>query len=111
MKTSGQRSAASERMIAMWADPEFKKARTEINRRSATPERGRKIGEQLAKHYVVTAEGGQPQTIKNLNAFCRDHGLDQAAMIRVAAGSVKSHKGFDCRLATITETRAFGQHA
>ena len=103
----------SQRMTAMWADPEFKKLRTETNRRSAAahPLRNQETAERLSKHYVVTPLGGQPQTIKNMNAFCRDHGLTQQAMISVAAGRVKSHKGYDCRLATLTETRAFGQHA
>lgn len=34
--------------------------------------------------------------IKNLTEFCRNNNLDSGAMIKVAQGKSKQHKGYKC---------------
>lgn len=47
--------------------------------------------------WSVTSPDGVTQTIRNLNAFCREHGLHRAHMASVAQGKLRQHKGWKCR--------------
>jgi hypothetical protein len=53
-----------------------------------------------AKRWKVISPEGKEFTIVNLNHFCKENGLDQAAMQRVAIKKVKQHKGWKCFYAT-----------
>ena len=50
-----------------------------------------KVAKKLAKTYIIDG-----QEITNLQKFCREHGLDQGNMTKVAQGILKSHKGYTC---------------
>jgi group I intron endonuclease len=49
-----------------------------------------------AKKWKIIAPDGDEFVVRNLNAFCKENALDQAAMYRVAIGKVKQHKGWKC---------------
>lgn len=49
------------------------------------------------KVYYVTHPEGYTFKVTNLNGFCKDSGLDQAAMWRVSEGRQRNHKGWKCR--------------
>lgn len=51
----------------------------------------------LAKYYIVTNPGGEEIEVFNLRKFCRENGLNDANMGKVAAGKRKRHKGFKAR--------------
>jgi hypothetical protein len=55
-----------------------------------------KIAETKRKEYIVTSPDGFIQTIRGMRLFCRDHNLDDGAMIRVAQGKQRRHKGWQC---------------
>lgn len=54
--------------------------------------------EKYAKTYIVTAPSGEEMIIKNLKAFCREHGLTDTGMYFVVYGKQTHHKGWKCRL-------------
>lgn len=58
------------------------------------------VVERRMKEYVVTSPSGDIYNVKGLAPFCREHGLDQPQMNKVAAGKAKQHKGWLCRYAT-----------
>lgn len=47
-----------------------------------------------AKHCKVVTPEGKCVEVYNMKAFCRRHGIDQAAMGRVVNGKAKQHKGW-----------------
>ncbi|UFK26403.1 putative HNH endonuclease [Klebsiella phage vB_KpnP_ZK1] len=47
-----------------------------------------------AKSYVFLSPEGVSTSVFGLSGFCKDNGLDQAAMHRVSTGKSKSHKGW-----------------
>lgn len=47
-----------------------------------------------AKAYSFTNPNGELVTIRNLRKFCREHNLDQSAMIKVAKHGQAFHKGW-----------------
>lgn len=51
-----------------------------------------------ASEWLITQPDGERVCIRNLNAFCRERGLDQARMIRIANGQkkCKTHFGYRC---------------
>jgi hypothetical protein len=51
---------------------------------------------QCKKWLIIWPDGHEEQII-NLTKFCKENGLDQGNMIRVADGEYKSSKGFKCR--------------
>lgn len=53
----------------------------------------------LAKRYIVTTPDGDELEVYNLNAFCREEGLNQGHMVSVARGLYTHHKGWRCRYA------------
>jgi group I intron endonuclease len=63
--------------------------------------KGKVISEEqkvkLSKTWIVVFPDGHEQTVVNLNAFCKEHGLDVGNLSNVAYGRAKSHKGFRCR--------------
>lgn len=50
----------------------------------------------MAVEYEIIFPDGRSEIIKGLRAFCREHGLNQQLMRRVANGTQESHKGFGC---------------
>lgn len=52
---------------------------------------------RAAKVYVVTFPDGHEELIKNLNAFCREHGLTEPCMRDVVAGRSQQHRGYKAR--------------
>lgn len=55
-----------------------------------------KKGEEssLSKKYCITYPNGKQEIIIGMNAFCKEHGLDQGAMTHVASGKYNHHKGY-----------------
>lgn len=49
-----------------------------------------------ANNYLIIYPDGKKETIFNLNKFCKDNDLHQAAMWRVSSGAQNKHKGFKC---------------
>lgn len=62
-----------------------------------TPEARAKQAESRAGTYIVTSPEGEEIAVKNLSAFCREHGLIQAHMNAIAKGRRNIHKGWLCR--------------
>jgi hypothetical protein len=54
----------------------------------------RSIAEKYAKTYTFRNPAGEPVTIRNLNAFCRENQLQPSHMRSVHCGRIKSHKGW-----------------
>lgn len=67
--------------------------------RTVSDETREKISSKQAKNWVVIDPHGIETRITNLYRFCKDNGLDQAAMARVAIGKQSVHKGWRCRRA------------
>lgn len=62
----------------------------------------RAIEEGRSDWWEVTNPEGVTQTVRNLTAFCREHGLSFSAMKNVASGgtgrhSQRQHRGWTCR--------------
>lgn len=51
----------------------------------------------LSRDWIVTDSDGREYLIHNLAAFCREHGLSNGNMSRVAQGVYKQSKGWKCR--------------
>lgn len=51
----------------------------------------------VTKDWEVTNPEGESFTIRSLEKFCKEHGLDASTMGKVARGKAKSHKGWKCR--------------
>lgn len=51
----------------------------------------------VTKDWEVTNPEGETFTIRSLEKFCKEHGLDASTMGKVARGKAKSHKGWKCR--------------
>jgi hypothetical protein len=52
--------------------------------------------EYNTKTYQITFPNGSKIIIKNLRKFCRENNLNNGAMVQIAKGKVKTHKGFKC---------------
>lgn len=61
------------------------------------PNAARAKVEARSKDYIVTDPDGNEYRIKNLSAFCRDHGLSRECMYATQVGKIRSHKGWTCR--------------
>ncbi len=44
----------------------------------------------------IAPDGTEYKEVKNLVAFCREHSLIYTAMVKLAQGKVKHHKGWKC---------------
>jgi hypothetical protein len=64
-----------------------------------TPETKKKIGDGLARKYIITYPDGKEELITNLNKFCRENGLHKGNLTEVAQGKRKQHKGYKVRYA------------
>lgn len=55
--------------------------------------------EATAKEYIVTDPEGNEYLIKNMSEHCRNHGLTNTSMVRLARNrrGVTQHKGWKCR--------------
>lgn len=56
----------------------------------------------FGKEYIVTTPSGEEICIKGLARFCRENGLNEKNMSRLASGKGWKHKGYQCRHATET---------
>lgn len=58
-----------------------------------------KKADALSKlNYIVTDPNGKIYNVKNLSAFCREHGLLRASMREIYTGRYAQHKGWHCKL-------------
>lgn len=64
-----------------------------------TPEHVEKMAQTKRKKYIVISPDGQEIPIEGMRLFCRQYNLNDAAMIRVAQGRQKAHKGWKCSYA------------
>lgn len=64
-----------------------------------SPESIAKYAETRSEWWIVITPEGTEMKIKNLKAFCRDNGLDQRHMSKVANGKAKHHKQWRCHRA------------
>lgn len=81
------------------------KASKEHRRKISEALKGRKLTEEHRKnnaeaqakrlHLVISPEG-EEIIVKNLTQFCREHGLLQSSLQRVASGKRVHHKGWKC---------------
>lgn len=71
-----------------------------VGRSAMFPAKGRiKPPNEIAKlshTYIVTAPDGTPTRIVGIIKFCQENGLTVSAMLRVASGAAKHHKGWRC---------------
>lgn len=58
-----------------------------------------KYFEARADYWLIESPSGNKYEVKGLAKFCREHGLDQGSMSKVAQGKRISHKGWKCRKA------------
>lgn len=56
----------------------------------------KKLAEANSSLWCVETPEGRKLFVKNLDSFCRDHGLHSSAMYVVAQGKRKHHKGYRC---------------
>lgn len=49
------------------------------------------------QRYMVTSPDGTQTLVRNLSSFCRKNGLNDAALIAIATGRRRVHKGWKCR--------------
>lgn len=58
-------------------------------------------GNIKSKEYIVTnINSGETIYVKGISKFCREHGLNQSSMCKIARGLVKNkiHRGYTCSL-------------
>lgn len=53
-----------------------------------------KVAKKLSKEWTFIDPTGNVRNITNLHAFCRENGLDQGNMVKVAQGKIPSNKGW-----------------
>lgn len=70
------------------------KARISANHR--TGDQTKRL-EKMAGVFEITTPTGELVTVKNLSAYCRQHGLSQGNMTNVSKGRAKQHLGYKCR--------------
>jgi len=73
-----------------------RKAQLAQNRKQ-TDYQKEKAREANSKEWIITFPNGTESHIINLNAFCKEYGLDQGNMMKVVNGKIKAHKGYKCR--------------
>lgn len=64
--------------------------------RKQRPEAIAKRVQSRSEWWIVIDPDGNEMEIQNLKAFCRENGLDQRHMSKVANGKVKHHKQWRC---------------
>lgn len=92
------------KLVAYWTGRKHRPESIEKMRQSKLgklepPNAARAKVEATSKEYIVTDPDGNEFLIKNLNAFCREHGLTSTSMVRLARQrkGVTQHKGWKCR--------------
>ncbi|MEP0873361.1 GIY-YIG nuclease family protein [Trichocoleus desertorum AS-A10] len=58
-----------------------------------------KIAEANSLDFIVTTPDGVEVAVRNMAAFCRQHGLTKTQMVNAAKGRCIGHKGYRCRYA------------
>ncbi|MEZ2310877.1 GIY-YIG nuclease family protein [Paraburkholderia sp. RCC_158] len=64
-----------------------------------TAEHNAKIAATKTRAYTATSPDGVQHACRNLRQFCKERGLDQSHMGKVARGIKPDHKGWVCRYA------------
>lgn len=82
--------------IAPCSDARRNKIRIALTGSTKSAEHADKIAETKRKNYIVVSPDGVSYNIKGMRRFCFEHDLNDAAMIRVAQGKQRSHKGWSC---------------
>lgn len=59
-----------------------------------------KLADSRAGEYIITTPEGEELKIRNLSAFARENGLQQAKLSAVALGKANHHKGYKARRIT-----------
>ncbi len=67
--------------------------------------------EECKKDYIVTSPNGEVYQVKGLNHFCKEHGLRQSGMSKVARGKLSSYKGWKVIFADGSTPKYFNQVA
>jgi GIY-YIG catalytic domain len=65
-----------------------------------SPEAIARRGEKFSKEYYVMSPNGVGETIRNLSAFARSHGLSAGCLNRVSQGEGRQHRGWRVRPAS-----------
>ena len=79
------------------SDPVVIEKPEKIKKKVMPISQGEKLRQIKSNSWVVISPDGKEQKITNLAKFCREHGLDQGHMSKIAQGKGKSHKGWSCR--------------
>lgn len=69
-----------------------------------TPETRAKMSVAKSKTFIITEPNGTEHLVHGMRAFCREHGLNQANLSRIARGEQKQYKGWKARYASEEET-------
>ena len=98
-KKRGSPSEETKRKIGL---ANSKKKRTEKEKQHLRQlNLGKKHSEETilkkSKYYIATSPDGIVYTFYNLNRFCKENNLSQAAMSKVAKGSHSQHLGWKCQ--------------
>jgi len=98
-KKRGSPSEETKRKIGL---ANSKKKRTEEEKQHLRQlNLGKKHSEETilkkSKHYIATNPDGIVYNFYNLNRFCKEHGLSQAAMSQVARENHKQYLGWKCK--------------
>jgi len=75
-----------------------KKRKSQVGKKFS-PETVAKWVEVRSRWCIVTDPGGQEYRVKNLAAFCREHGLGRNSLGAVARGENRQVRGWTCRYA------------
>jgi hypothetical protein len=75
------------------------RSRIGLKKKPHTEEARQKIADSKAKYeYEIIDPNGTVYTTRNLNAFCKEHGLHQAHMSAIARGKMKAYKAWTVRI-------------
>lgn len=86
-----------DKMMSIVKSPENIAKRAESGRkRMGNPEERARIASIMSKSWIVTDPEGNVYHVRNLSAFCREHGLSMANMSQTAHGKQSHHKGWKC---------------
>jgi|APCry1669189883_1035261.scaffolds.fasta_scaffold18052_2 group I intron endonuclease len=76
-------------------DPKIAKEHSKrMKKHFENPENRIKVGERMAKNWIITDPKGNKHHIKNMAKFCKEHNLDPGNMSAVAKGRYKQYKGW-----------------
>lgn len=78
--------------------PELRRKRSDALRgKKRNPEYVERSARTRSQHFLITDPEQHTYDVWGLARFCREHGLDQGSMSKVAMGQAKAHKGWRCQ--------------